>query len=86
MKKLVDTLNPKCEKITEEAYDYLFKVNGAAEGLAWDTHILLAHLDKTFTLDYDGQMRLLTMAAQADAISNEIVDLINAIREKGMEP
>ena len=28
MKKLADTLNPKCEKITQEAYDYLFRVNG----------------------------------------------------------
>ncbi len=86
MKKLADTLNPKCKKITQEAYDYLFKVNGGAEELCWNAHLLSDYLEKTYTLDYDGYMRLQTMAAQASAISNEIVDLINAISEKDMEP
>ena len=86
MKKLVDALNPKCEKITQNAHDYLFRVNGGAEGLSWDIHLLYDYLDKTYTLDYDGYVRLQTMAAQASAISNEIVDLINAISEKDMEP
>lgn len=86
MKKLVDALNPKCEKITQNAHDYLFRVNGGAEELSWDIHLLSDYLEKAYTLDYDGYVRLQTMAAQASAISNEIVDLINAISEKDMEP
>ncbi len=86
MKKLVDALNPKCEKITQDAHDYLFRVNGGAEELSWNIHLLCDYMAKTYTLDYDGYVRLQTMAAQASAISNEIVDLINAISEKDMEP
>ena len=86
MKKLADTLNPKCEKITQKAHGYLFKVSGSAEALAWDAHLLSDYLSKTGALDYDGYVRLHTIAAQANAISNEIVDLINAIAEKDIEP
>lgn len=86
MKKLAECLNPKSKKLTEEAHDYLFKVSGGAESLAWDIHLLADYLDKTYTLDYDGQMSLQVMAAKIDVISNEVVDLINLIDEKGLEP
>lgn len=86
MKKLAECLNPKSKKLTEEAHDYLFKVSGGAESLAWDIHLLADYLGKTYTLDYDGQMSLQVMAAKIDVISNEVVDLINLIDEKGLEP
>lgn len=86
MKKLAECLNPKSKKLTEEAHDYLFKVSGGAESLAWDIHLLADYLDKTYTLDYDGQMSLQVMAAKINAISNEVVDLINLIDGKGLEP
>lgn len=86
MKKLSECLNPKSGKITEEAYDYLFKVSGGAEEVAWNLHLLADYLDKTYTLDYDGDVSLQVMAARVDAISNEIVDLINLIDEKGLKP
>lgn len=86
MKKLADTLNPKCKKITQEAHDYLFKVSGGAESLAWDIHLLADYLDKTYTMDPEGYNSLHVMAARIDAISNEVVDLINLIEEKGLEP
>lgn len=86
MKKLSECLNPKSGKITEEAYDYLFKVSGGAEDVAWNLHLLADYLDKTYTLDYDGDVSLQVMAARVNAISNEIVDLINLINEKGLEP
>lgn len=86
MKKLSECLNPKSGKITEEAYDYLFKVSGGAEEVAWNLHLLADYLDKTYTLDYDGDVSLQVMAARVDAISHEIVDLINLIDEKGLEP
>lgn len=86
MKKLSECLNPKSGKITEEAYDYLFKVSGGAEDVAWNLHLLADYLDKTYTLDYDGDVSLQVMAARVDAISHEIVDLINLIDEKGLEP
>ncbi len=86
MKKLSECLNPKGGKITEEAYDYLFKVSGGAEEVAWNLHLLADYLDKTYTLDYDGDVSLQVMAARVNAISHEIVDLINLIDEKGLEP
>ena len=86
MKKLSECLNPKSGKITEEAYDYLFKVCGGAEEVAWNLHLLADYLDKTYTLEYDGDVSLQVMAARVNAISNEIVDLINLIDEKGLEP
>ena len=86
MKKLAECLNPKSKKLTEEAHDYLFKVSGGAESLAWDIHLLADYLGKTYTLDYDGQMSLQVMAAKINAISDEVVDLINLIDEKGLEP
>lgn len=86
MKKLTECLNPKSKRLTEEAHDYLFKVSGGAESLAWDIHLLADYLDKTYTLDYDGFISLEVMAARINAISNEVVDLINLIDEKGLEP
>ena len=86
MKKLSECLNPKSGKITKEAYDYLFKVSGGAEEVAWNLHLLADYLGKTCTLDYDGDVSLQVMAARMNAISNEIVDLINLIDEKGLEP
>ena len=86
MKKLADTLNPKSDKITQEAHDYLFKVSGGADSLAWDIHLLADYLGKTYTLDWEGDNSLHVMAARIDAISNEVVDLINLIEEKGLEP
>ncbi len=86
MKKLAECLNPKSKRLTEEANDYLFKVSGGAESLAWDIHLLADYLDKLYTLDYDGFVRLQVMAAKVNAISNEVVDLINLIDEKGLEP
>ena len=84
MKKLTECLNPKSKKVTEEAHDYLFKVSGGAESLAWDIHLLADYLDST--LDYDGFISLEVMAARIKAIRNEIVGLINLIDEKGLEP
>lgn len=81
-----ECLNPKSGKITEEAYDYLFKVSGGAEEVAWNLHLLADYMDKTYTLDYDGDVSLQVMAARVDAISNEIVDLINLIDEKELKP
>lgn len=86
MKKLAECLNPKSKRLTEEAYDYLFKVSGGAESLAWDIHLLADYLEKTYTLDYDGSISLEVMAARINAISNEVVDLINMIDVKGLEP
>lgn len=86
MKKLADCLNPKSGKLTEDAYDYLFKVSGGAESLAWDIHILADSLDKLCSLDFDGYNTLQVMTARVNAISNEVVDLINLIDEKGLEP
>lgn len=86
MKKLAECLNPKSKKLTGDAYDYLFRVSGGAESLAWDIHILADFLDEQYTLDFDGHNRLQVMAAKINAISNEVVDLINLIDEKGLEP
>ena len=86
MKKLAECLNPKSERLTEAAHDYLFRVSGGAESLAWDMHILADFLDKSCTLDFDGYNRLQVMAAKVNAISNEVVDLINLIGEEGLEP
>ena len=86
MKKLAECLNPKSGKLTENAHEYLFKVSGGAESLAWDIHLLSDYLDETYTLDYEGCNSLQVMAARINAISNEVVDLINLIDEKGLEP
>lgn len=86
MKKLAECLNPKGSKLTEEAHDYLFKVSAGAESLAWNIHLLDDYLYKSYALDHDGSIRLQAMAAKIDAISDEVVDLINQIEEKGLEP
>lgn len=79
MKKISEDLNPKCQKISELSHDYLFKVSGQAESLAWDMHILADALDKDFAVGYDGYVWLENMAARVNAISNEIVDVIDCL-------
>jgi hypothetical protein len=79
MKKISEDLNPKCEKISQQSYDYLFKVSGQAESLAWDMHILADYLDEDAAMGYDGWEWLQNMAARIDAISNEIVNVINIL-------
>lgn len=79
MKKISEDLNPKCEKISEKSYEYLFKVSAQAESLAWDMHVLSDSLSKDAATGYDGLMWLQNMAARADAISDEIVNVINIL-------
>lgn len=82
MKKISEDLNPKCEKISQETHDYLFKVSGGAECLAWDMHILADQLTKDCVTGYDGLMWLQNMAARVDALSNEIVEVINRLENE----
>ena len=86
MKNLAECLNPKSGKITQDAHDCLYKVSGGAEVLSWNIHLLIDYLDKTYTIDYEGEVLLGTMAARVDAVSREVVELINMIEEKGLEP
>lgn len=86
MKKISEDLNPKCQKLSQDSYDYLFKVSGQAESLAWDMHLLADYLDKDAATGYDGWLWIQTMAARVNAISNEIVDVINLIDKEGKDP
>lgn len=86
MKKIVEDLNPKCKKISQDSYDYLFKVSGQAESLSWDMHLLAEYLDKDYAIGFEGLVQIKSMAARIRAISDEFVDLINTISEKDMEP
>lgn len=86
MKKISEDLNPKCEKISQQSYDYLFKVSGQAESLAWDMHILADYLDKDAAMGYDGWGWLQNMAARIDAISDEIVNAINILESEDKTP
>lgn len=86
MKKISEDLNPKCEKISQQSYDYLLKVLGQAEGLAWDMHVLSDSLSKDAAIGYDGIMWLQNMAARVDAISNEIVNAINILESEDKTP
>ena len=86
MKKISEDLNPKCEKISQQSYEYLFKVLGQAEGLAWDMHVLSDSLSKDAAIGYDGIMWLQNMAARVDAISNEIVNVINILESEDKTP
>lgn len=86
MKKLSEDLNPKCEKISQQSYDYLLKVLGQAEGLAWDMHVLSDSLSKDAATGYDGVLWLQNMAARADAISSEIVEVINRLEDEDKMP
>lgn len=86
MKKISEDLNPKCEKISQQSHDYLLKVLGQAEGLAWDMHILSDSLSKDAAIGFDGHMWLQNMAARADAISDEIVNVINILESEDKTP
>lgn len=86
MKKISEDLNPKCEKISQQSYDYLFKVSGQAESLAWDMHILADYLSKDYAIGFDGIVWLQNMAARIDAISDEIVNVINILESEDKTP
>lgn len=86
MKKISEDLNPKCEKISQQTYDYLFKVSAQAESLAWDMHVLSDSLSKDAATGYDGIMWLQNMAARIDAISDEIVNVINILDSEDKTP
>lgn len=86
MKKISEDLNPKCEKISQQSYDYLFKVSGQAESLAWDMHILADYLSKDYAIGFDGIVWLQNMAARIDAISDEIVNVINILDSEDKTP
>ena len=86
MKKISEDLNPKCEKISQESYDYLFKVSAQAESLAWDMHLLDKYLVKDNATGYEGQIWLQSMAARVDAISDEIVNTINLLEDEDKTP
>lgn len=86
MKKLSEDLNPKCEKISQDSYDYLFKVSAQAASLAWDMGILSDKLAKDLATGYEGLVWLQNMAARVDAISREIVDVINRLEDENKMP
>lgn len=86
MKKISEDLNPKCEKISQQSYDYLFKVSGQAESLAWDMHVLSDSLSNDAATGYDGYLWLQNMAARVDAISDEIVNVINILESEDKTP
>lgn len=86
MKKISEDLNPKCEKISQQSYEYLFKVSGQAESLAWDMHVLSDSLSKDAATGYDGYLWLQNMAARVDAISDEIVNVINILDSEDKTP
>ena len=84
MEKICENLNPKCKKISQDSSDFLYRVSGNAESLAWNMNLLGDMLEKDYAMNYDGIMRLRAMAARVDAISIEIVDLINVLDERGL--
>ena len=86
MKKISEDLNPKCEKISQDSYDYLFKVSGQAESLAWNMHILANYLSKDFATGFEGQVWLQNMTARIDAFSNERVNMINLREDENKAP
>ena len=86
MKKLIEDLNPKCEKISQDSYDYLFKVSGQADSLQWDMHLLADMLDKDHATGFEGFVWLHNMAARVDALSKEIVDVINQLEDDKKMP
>lgn len=86
MKKISDDLNPKCDKISQDSYDYLFKVSGQADCLQWDMHLLADMLDKDHATGFEGLVWLHNMAARVDAISKEIVDVINKLEDDEKMP
>lgn len=86
MKKLSEDLNPKCQKISQDSHDYLMKVSGQADCLAWDMHILADKLAKDFAAGYEGLVWLQNMAARVDAISSEMVEVINRLEDENKIP
>ncbi len=86
MKKPSEDLNPKCEKISQDSYDYLLKVSGQADSLAWDMHILADKLAKDYATGYEGLVWLQNMAARVDTLSSEIVEVINRLEDENKMP
>lgn len=86
MKKISEYLNPRCERISQNTHDYLFKVAGQADSLEWDIHLLVDMLYKDHAAGYEGIMWLHTMAARVDALSREIVDVINRLEDDNKMP
>ena len=86
MKKISEDLNPKCKKISQDSFDYPFKVSAQAECLAWDMHILSDMLSKDYATGFDGFVWLQSMAARVNAISNEIVEVINRLEDENKMP
>lgn len=86
MKKISEDLNPKCEGISQKTYDYLFKVSGQADCLGWDMHILADSLDKDHATGLEGFVWLHNMAARVEALSSEIVEVINRLEDDNKMP
>lgn len=86
MKKLSEDLNPKCERISQKTHDYLFKVSGGADCLAWNMQILADELAKDYATGYEGLVWLQNMAARVDALSYEIAEVINRLEDDNKIP
>ena len=86
MKKISEDLNPKCERISQKTHDYLFKVSAQADCLEWDMHILADCLNKDYATGYDGFVWLHNMAARVEALSSEIVEVINRLEDEDKMP
>ena len=86
MKKISEDLNPKCERISQETYDYLLKVSGQADCLGWDLHLLADSLDKDYATGFEGSVWLHNMAARVEALSSEIVEVINRLEDDDKVP
>jgi hypothetical protein len=86
MRKLSEDLNPKCESVSQETHDYLFMVSGCADSLAWNMHILADKLVKDYATGYEGLVWLHSMAAHVDAISREMVEVINRLDNENKMP
>lgn len=86
MKKISEDLNPKCDKISQDSYDYLFKVSGLADCLQWDMHLLADMLDKDHATGFDGFVWLHNMAARVEALAREMVEVINRLEDDNKIP
>ena len=86
MKKISEDLNPKCERISQNTHEYLFKVSGQADSLEWDMHHLADMLDKDHATGFDGFVWLHNMAARVEALAREMVEVINRLEDDNKIP
>ncbi|MBQ7180646.1 MAG: hypothetical protein IJR87_05065 [Bacteroidaceae bacterium] len=86
MKKISEDLNPKCDKISQDTYEYLFKVSGQADSLEWDMHHLADMLDKDHATGFDGFVWFHNMAARVEALAREMVEVINRLEDDNKIP